>query len=71
MDRYLEFVECCFCEKLLEKKYSNNPSPLEDSQKDCCNYCNKHLVIPYRNQLLKNRKRNKDNLIFKISNKIC
>lgn len=52
-----KFTECCFCKKIIERRYGNNPAPVESAEKDCCNECNEKIVIPYRIKLL--QKQNK------------
>lgn len=44
---------CCFCGKLCENEWGNNPYPVSKKVEDrCCNSCNKNIVIPERIQLL-------------------
>lgn len=38
---------CCFCEKPYGK-YGNNPTPLKEFPKKCCDVCNIIRVIPAR-----------------------
>lgn len=46
-NRY-EKVKCCFCGKEIIWKNGNNPEPVEEENKRCCNSCNNKIVIPAR-----------------------
>ena len=41
-------VKCCFCGKEIVWNRGNNPEPVEDEEKRCCNICNAKIVIPAR-----------------------
>lgn len=40
-------LKCCFCKKVIEDGFGNNPSPLRVRGR-CCNECNMNIVVPYR-----------------------
>lgn len=39
-------MNCCFCNKEIDEKYSNNAEPLSSGR--CCSECNLKKVVPYR-----------------------
>lgn len=44
-----EFVECCFCGRIIPFWVSNNPYPAnKDPDARCCDMCNELKVIPAR-----------------------
>ena len=43
---------CCLCKEEFEG-WGNNPSPLANSNKECCDECNATKVIPARLKLIK------------------
>lgn len=47
---------CTICGKKIKGEYGNNPFPYQKSG-ECCDWCNKYLVIPLR---LRYFKRNRD-----------
>jgi len=46
-------IQCCFCEKYIYERLSNNPEPLANAPKRCCNECNV-IVIMHRMELMFN-----------------
>lgn len=46
---------CCICHRYIEGEYSNNPFPIFKAG-ECCDVCNRTVVLPARFKHFKNKK---------------
>ena len=44
----MEMKMCCLCKCFIVGRYGNNPAPLAELPKLCCDTCNTTKVIPAR-----------------------
>ena len=47
---------CCFCGRICENKWGNNPWPLGGPKDRCCDECDWTVVIPERMKRLRERR---------------
>lgn len=46
---------CCICHKHITGEYGNNPFPVYNAG-ECCDTCNRTIVLPLRKEHFKNNK---------------
>lgn len=40
--------DCCICGKHIQGEFGNNPWPIYEMSLECCDECNRNVVIPAR-----------------------